>query len=104
MALKKGSHVERGYATVSEEDGVNYREIAEMMTEIGFTMNHSSARNYVLKVMRKFVAAFDENWDLDLDDSRVEVIARSPVFQQGVAEILHKLEALRRFKQANEQE
>jgi len=96
MALKKGTQVDRGYATVTDDEGVNYREIAEMMSEIGFQMNHSSARNYVLRVMRKFVAAFDENWGLELDDKRVEEIAKSPIFQQGIAEILHTLEAFRR--------
>ena len=57
MALRRGSKVNRGYATVIESEGVNYREIADTMTELGFTMNHSSARNYVLRVMRKFAAA-----------------------------------------------
>ena len=58
MALKKGTTVDRGYATVATDEGVNYREIADTMTELGFPMNHSSARNYVLRVMRKFVDAF----------------------------------------------
>ncbi|NDD31357.1 MAG: hypothetical protein EB084_24160, partial [Proteobacteria bacterium] len=53
MALKKGTKIERGYATV-DSDGVNYREISEVMTEMGWPMNHSSARNYVLRAMRKF--------------------------------------------------
>ena len=44
----------KGHATVTEDDGVNYREIAEIMTEMGFKMQHSSAHNYVLRVMRKF--------------------------------------------------
>jgi hypothetical protein len=101
MALKKGARVDRGYATVTDDEGVNYREIAEMMTEIGFTMNHSSARNYVLRVMRKFAVAFDESWDLDLTEDRIDEIAKSPFFQQGIAELLHSLEALRRVRNSS---
>jgi len=96
MALKKGAHVDRGYATVADEEGVNYREIADIMCELGFQMNHSSARNYVLRVMRKFVVAFSEQWDLNVPESRINDIAKSPDFQQGVADVLHGIEARRR--------
>jgi hypothetical protein len=98
MALKKGVRVDRGYATVSEDDGVNYRDIAETMSELGFQMNHSSARNYVLRVMRKFVEALDEQWGLQLDDERIAEITKSPEFQQGIAEILHAIESNRKNK------
>lgn len=96
MALKKGSRVDRGYATVTEDEGINYREIAETMTELGYSMNHSSARNYVLRVMRKFVSAYTDWWDVQLNDKQAEEIAKSPLFQQGIAEILHAIESQRR--------
>lgn len=96
MALKKGSTVERGYATVATDEGVNYREIADTMTELGFPMNHSSARNYVLRVMRKFVDAFATEYDIPVDESRINDIAKSPGFQHGVADLLHFVEVERR--------
>ncbi len=92
MALKKGMKVERGYATVTEDEGVNYRDIAETMTELGFQMNHSSARNYVLRVMRKFVEALNAEWRLSLTEEKILEITKSPEFQQGIAEILHSIE------------
>ena len=98
MALKQGARVDRGYATVAEEEGVNYREIAEVMTELGFSMNHSSARNYVLRVMRKFVAALGEAWGQELDEQRIDEIAKDPSFQHGIAELLHVVEARRRLR------
>ena len=99
MALKSGSRVERGYATVAEDEGVNYREIADTMTELGFEMNHSSARNYVLRVMRKFVAAYTEDMaEVDLDEKRIDEIAKDPGFQHGVADLLHVVEAQRRAR------
>lgn len=87
--VKKSSA--RGYATVADEEGVNYRDIADTMTLLGFTMNHSSARNYVLRVMRKFVAAYAEEWGIALGDVDIDEIAKSPTFQAGVADILHTL-------------
>lgn len=98
MALKKGSRVDRGYATVTTDEGVNYREIADTMTELGFSMNHSSARNYVIRVMRKFVSAFAEGYGLELDENKESEIAKSPGFQHGVADLLHTVETHRRVE------
>lgn len=83
------------YASISETDGVNYRDIAEVMTEIGFKMNHSSARNYVLRVMTKFVREVSHKWDLHLSEEDVTRIAKSPQFQQGICEVLQSIEAQR---------
>lgn len=96
MPLRTGDHVNRGYATVATDEGVNYREIADTMTELGFPMNHSSARNYVLRVMRRFVTQIDERWDLDLTEPQIVEIAKNPTFQHGIADLLHVIEARRR--------
>lgn len=81
------------YATVADEEGVNYREIAEMMSDIGFKMNHSSARNYVLRIMRKFADAITDEWGMEYSDVKKDKIARTPQFQQAICDILQTLEA-----------
>ena len=81
------------YATVAFEEGVNYREIADMMTEVGFKMNHSSARNYVLRVMRKFAEAIVDSWGVEIDESRLDKIVKSPHFQRAICDMLQDLEA-----------
>ena len=83
------------YATVIDNEGVNYRDIAEVMTEIGFKMNHSSARNYVLRVMRKFAEALVEQWDIDVPESSMDKIIKSPQFQQGICDVLQTIDAER---------
>jgi ketopantoate reductase len=98
MALKKGTVVDRGYVTVATDEGVNYREIADTMSELGFPMYHSSARNYVLRVMRKFVAEFAGEYDIALSESKIDEIAKSPNFQHCVADLLHTVEYERRMK------
>ena len=83
----------RKYSTTTEDDGVNYRDIAETMTLLGFPMNHSSARNHVVRVMKKFVAAYSiYMYGKDLSDERMIEIAKNPTFQSGVAELLHSIE------------
>ena len=93
--MKKGKRFDNGYATV--DDGVNYRDIADTMTEIGYTMNHSSARNYVLRVMRKFAKAITNQYGIDMTDDKLDVVARSPMFQSGIADLLQDLETVRKY-------
>lgn len=87
------------YATTTDDEGVNYRDIAEVMTKIGFKMNHSSARNHVLRVMRKFAKALSESHGVELDEQQVDFLARSAAFQQRVSVILHNVEANRRARE-----
>ena len=96
MVLKKGTKFAKGYATVIEDEGINYREISDIMSEMGFVMNHSSVRNYVLRVMTKFAEAFVEEWDLSLTDERTRSIAASPQFQSAIADLLHDIETYRK--------
>ena len=98
MALRRGTRVDRGYATVADDEGVNYREIAETLTLMGYSMNHSSARNYVLRVMRKFAEAYMKEMMMDFDEKKIDEIAKNPNFQHGIADLLHIIEAQRRAR------
>lgn len=86
----------KSYATVTDEEGVNYRDIADTLTEMGFQMNHSSVRNHVIRIMRKFASRLSTEWALDLSDAQVDTVARSSSFQRGIAEALHTVEHVRR--------
>lgn len=85
--------MKNAYATVSDNEGVNYREIADMMSEIGYKMNHSSARNYVLRVMRKFAEAIVESWGISVTEDKIDTIIKNPQFQQGICDILQSIDA-----------
>ena len=82
----------QAYASITDSEGVNYRDIAEMMTEIGYSMNHSSARNYVLRIMSKFAKAITKDWGISASEADIDRIAKSPSFQQGICDILQNLE------------
>lgn len=96
MALSKGQKIERGYATVAQDDGDNYRDIAAVMTAMGHPMNHSSARNHVLRIMARFATAFMRAMGLEGGQDRAEEMARSPAFQAGVLDLLQRIELRRR--------
>ena len=82
MANKK-KHA-NGYATF--EDGLGFREIAEVLHETGETprkMRHTSIRNYYLRGLEKLAEPIAEK-----SGRSVREIARDPRFQIALAEIL----------------
>jgi hypothetical protein len=94
MPPLKGSKIDRGYATIGEDEGVNYRNIAKAMTDMGYTMNHSSARNYTLRVMKKMAEALVSEWNLPSDNIDFEEVAKSPIFQQGISDVLKEIDVV----------
>lgn len=89
--MKNTKSITTSYATVTHDDGVNYREIADTMTSIGFKMNHSSARNYVLRVMQKFASAIVDQWDLNISEEDLKKAVKTPQFQQAICDILQTI-------------
>lgn len=92
MSMPKGKKIACGYATV--EGGGDYRMIAEVLTSQGFKMNHSSARNHFLSIMRGFAEDILRSTGLaDPTEETVEKLARQPLFQSAVRDIFeHRLE------------
>lgn len=95
MSLRRGTKFKHGYASVDADQGGHYRTISEVMTELGFKMNHSSARNHVIRIMAQFVWAFAQGLNVQLDEERVLATARSPSFQAAVCELLQLIEQKR---------
>ena len=85
MSMPKGHKSEFGYATVSSEDGCRgYREIAEMMTNDGDKMNHSTARNVFLRAMKKIATSICESYE----DGEPHQMSQDPRFQSAIHEIV----------------
>jgi len=84
MSMPKGTKFKSGYATVTDQ-GLGYREIAEIMTSEGHKMNHATARNYFLRAMEKLAKPM-----VDLMDNgrTAQELAVDPNFQDAMIEIL----------------
>ena len=88
MSMPKGYKSETGYATVtSDYGGMDYRAIADKMSEDGFKMNHATARNVFLRAMKKLAAPVCQLHDVS-DDADVDRTSRDPRFQEGMVEII----------------
>ena len=87
MAMPNGMKHEHGYATVGPS-GKGYREISEIMTKEGHKMNHATARNVLLSAMKTIAADIVKSQDIDINNVDIDEIARSPLFQSGVADVI----------------
>lgn len=87
--MPKGHKISRGYATVGELGGLDYRRIAEQMTEDGHRMNHATARNVFLRAMRKIAKRACASFDGSLTDDDITRIAKHPLFQGAIQDIMH---------------
>lgn len=87
--MPKGFKAEKGYATVTNFPGaLDYRAIAERMSEDGDTMNHSTARNVFLRAMKKLASSMHTLYDLDLTEEALERTVKDPDFQEGVYDVM----------------
>ena len=84
MSMPKGTKFKSGYATVTDQ-GLGYREIAEVMTSEGYKMNHATARNYFLRAMEKLAEPMVQLMD---NGRTAEDLAVDPQFQGAMIEIL----------------
>ena len=88
MSMPKGYRSENGYSTVVKEGGMSYKDIAEKMTQQGYKMKHSAARNILLEAMKKFATGVCELYEMN--DSDISKIASDPRFQECVASYLEE--------------
>jgi hypothetical protein len=89
MSMPKGYKSDQGYATVSGEGGgMDYRAIAELMSEDGHRMNHATARNIFLRAMKKLAQPLCEMYGIDAEPGRLNQLSRDPRFQSSMIEMV----------------
>ncbi len=91
LSMKAMMKQNKSYKNLQINDEKNYRDIAETMTKSGYQMNHSSVRNYVIRIMRKFVSAYVEKNNIVVPPGKLDDIAESHLFHQGIADVLHSM-------------
>lgn len=88
------------YTSVLQDEGIDYRDIASVLTEMGYPMGHSTVRNVVIRVMQQICDELTQQCDVGLNPSQSTFdIASSAKFQEFIAEIMHLIELSRTSKQ-----
>lgn len=78
------------YATITNDEGVDYRKISREMSKRGWKMNHSSVRNYILRIMQKFAYEYSNSVDTRIKRDNTLDIAKNPEFQAMVSDLIQK--------------
>ena len=86
--MPKGFKSQNGYGTTKELGGATYHEVAKVMNEKGYKMNHSSARNIYIKAMMKIAKEVSNLYGLGHDEKEIKKIAINPEFQIAVSDFI----------------
>lgn len=88
MSMPKGFKKQNGYATTSDLGGVTYHEVAREMNDLGFKMNHSTARNVYVSALMKIARDVSDLYEMKLDSKEIKEIAIDPRFQGAVSDFM----------------
>ena len=82
---------QKKYVTVSKnDDALDYRTIANIMTNNGDKMNHATVRNIILKSFYKIAKGISSDYEKKLTDNEIKIIAKSPQFQTAIIELMRE--------------
>lgn len=90
MTMPKGYKSKFGYATVGSDGGMGFHDIASRMTESGDKMNHATARNVLLRALKKLSTPLCKLHGVsgsELEDES-EKTACDPRFQEAIAQFI----------------
>ena len=79
---------DKKYVTTNNYEGMGYYDIARVMTESGHKMNHSTARNIVIRSFSKIVKNISKSYGKTYSEEQIKEIAKSPQFQNSIVEIM----------------
>lgn len=84
-------HKQKKYVTVSKnDDALDYRTIANIMSNNGDKMNHATVRNIILKSFYKIAKGVASDYEKKLSDDQLKIIAKSPQFQTAIVELMRE--------------
>jgi len=88
MSMPKGFKSETGYGTSKQFEGKTYHEIAKIMNEAGFKMNHSTARNLFVNALIKVADEITTLYNQDHNKEDLKKLAINPDFQESVRDFM----------------
>jgi hypothetical protein len=91
MPMPKGFKSENGYSTKKSLGGKSYQEISTLMTEQGYKMNHSTARNVFVNSLEKIARDIVALYDVSADEKSIHRISKDPRFQDAIVNYMREI-------------
>lgn len=92
MPMPKGFKSENGYSTKKSLGGKSYQEISNIMSEKGYKMNHSTARNVFVSSLEKIAKDVVSLYEIESDDKSINRISKDPRFQDAIVSFMREIE------------
>tara|TARA_R100001377_G_C3139959_1_gene92304 strand:- start:156 stop:446 length:291 start_codon:yes stop_codon:yes gene_type:complete len=92
MPMPKGFKSENGYSTKKTLGGKSYHEISSLMSEKGYKMNHSTARNVFVSSLEKIARDVVKLYDTAADEKSINRISKDPRFQDAIVSFMREIE------------
>lgn len=73
---------------VTLEEGIDFRKIAQIMTEAGFQMNHATARNVLMLSLSRLVRHVSEELGTNLSEEQIKGILKDQNVHEALSEVL----------------
>lgn len=80
---------EKKYITLNKE-GVDFRTMASAMTDIGYKMNHATARNQLILAIKTLVGHISTSLNANLTQSNIKSMIKSQEVHENLSDVLYK--------------
>jgi hypothetical protein len=74
------------YVTLS--DGIDFRQIAKIMSEAGHQMNHATARNVLIIALRSLLTNLASQFNIKITEDRMQEMLRSQQLHDALSHVL----------------
>lgn len=76
------------YVTLEDSDGTNFRELAKIMTNAGYKMNHASSRNILISAIDSMLIEIAKSLEVSLSDEQVKKLRDDQNVHSYLADLL----------------
>lgn len=73
---------------VTLEEGTDFRKIARIMSDSGFQMNHSTARNVLMTSLTNLFKHISSELDVEMTESQIKNVLRDQRVHEALSDIL----------------
>lgn len=93
MPMPKGHKMVNGYSTTKSygNTGMDYRKIAEKMTQDGSKMNHATAHKVFMTAMIKIAKPIHDFYEVNSDDASIYKTINDPRFQSTIVDLIENI-------------
>lgn len=75
---------------VTLEDGTDFRQIAQIMSEAGFQMNHATARNVLMTSLGHLMGHISDEMGVEMTEGHIETMLRDQKVHEALSDVLYE--------------